>query len=500
MSHYPLVPHNEHVDSPINDEYDTRQAYIAGLEQQVIDLQQQQTASTARIAELEKQLETYRTTQGIATHTTRLSTLLAISAALLVTHEIEPILELVVQEAVTLFPHTSAALLFLFDPLAQRLTLRAASRATVEELTIVPSQGISSHAFFAPRAMLLRGIELDTAINELDAQHIAYLQHIPGLWPPCGALIAPLRTETERLGALTLYCSTSDHPFLPRDLPFIQALADLTAVAINENYQRAHAAALQRDLAQTQSMHAEAQARLNTAQVQLLQSAKLAAVGELAASVAHEINNPLYAARNSLYLIDQDLPSDALPRPFLEIAQSELGRITRIITRMRDFYRPTRAELAPTDVNTSLIETIELVQTHLRHSQITVETTLTSHLVPIIAHADQLRQVFLNLMLNACDAMPDGGTLHVTTQLLKQNPEQVPTIIIRIQDTGTGISSEHLSHLFEPFYTTKPQGTGLGLAISAHIITQHGGQISVESTVGIGTTFTIQLPIERNVS
>jgi two-component system NtrC family sensor kinase len=296
------------------------------------------------------------------------------------------------------------------------------------------------------------------------------------------------------MGALIIYDSAHDNPFCPHDLPFVQAMADLAAVAITEIHQRAQAAALRLDLAHIRSLHQEAQAQLNKAQAQLLQSAKLAAVGELAASVAHEINNPLYAARNSLYLVEQDLPADSPQQPFLEIAQNELGRIAGIITRMRDFYRPARVELETTNVNTLLIETLELVQTHLRHNRVTVLHTLDEHLPPITAHADQLRQVFLNMMLNACDAMPEGGTLHVLTHPLAESEDTTPSVMIRISDTGIGIPGEHTPHLFEPFYTTKPKGTGLGLAISAHIITQHAGQISVESQPGCGTTFIITLP------
>lgn len=297
------------------------------------------------------------------------------------------------------------------------------------------------------------------------------------------------------MGALVLYRSTPDMPYHGQDLPFVQALADLAAVAIAEIYQRARAVALQRALAQTQFLHKETKERLDTAQAQLLQSAKLAAVGELAASVAHEINNPLYAARNSLYLVEQDISRDAPGRQFLDIAQGELGRIARIITRMRDFYRPSRAELSLTNINSLLGDTIEFVQTYLRHSQIVVIAEFDPSLSQVMAQADQLRQVFLNLVINACDAMPNGGSLCITTHAMSATTDQHAAVVIRIADTGIGITPEHMPHLFEPFYTTKPQGTGLGLAITAHIVTQHGGQITVDSTVGIGTTFTITLPI-----
>jgi two-component system NtrC family sensor kinase len=452
-------------------------------------------ALKARIANLEAQAAAQRSLQ-LTLPSERLNTLLAVSAALLVTHDLEAIMHLIVQEAVRLFAGASGALLFLVDKESGELTLRAASGGPASLPTVQPGRGPAGRAFLAPRAMLLVGPELDLALGELDSAHSAGLEELLQPWPPVSALLAPLRIERQRMGALVLYGGTHAHLFIPRDLPFVQALADLAAVAIVETTQRERATSLQRDLAQTQSLHAETQARLDTAQAQLLQSAKLAAVGELAASVAHEINNPLYAARNSLYLVEQDLPASAPERQFLDIAQGELGRIARIITRMRDFYRPARAELEPTDINHVLLETIELVQTHLRHSQVSVTTDLAADLPPVIAHTDQIRQVFLNLMLNACDAMPNGGTLHISTR--PQNAQTAPSagVIIQIADTGIGISAEHRIHLFEPFYTTKPQGTGLGLAISAHIVTQHGGRIEVASEVGVGTTFTISLPLQ----
>jgi two-component system NtrC family sensor kinase len=423
----------------------------------------------------------------------RLSTILSISAALLISRDVDAIVQRVVHEAIGLFPGTMAAHLFLVDPETEVLTLRAAANGVERP----GYKGLAPFGILAPRAMLLVGPQLELALDEMaEADREALKDTLPA-YPPLSALIAPLRVESVRFGTIVLYGGISAHLYHPRDIPFVQALADLTAVAVDEVTQRARAAALQRDLAITQSLHAEAQARLNTAQAQLLQSAKLAAVGELSASVAHEINNPLYAARNSLYLVEQDLPPEAPQRAFLSIAQQELGRIARIITRMRDFYRPTRSELAPTSINGLLRETLELVQTHLRHGHIHASATYDPDLPPTVAHADQLRQVFLNIILNACDAMPRGGDLRITTQLLQTRPESPPTIGVYITDTGVGVPPEHRPHLFEPFYTTKAQGTGLGLAISAHIITQHGGRISLDSEIGHGTTFTILLPIAR---
>ncbi|MEI6775502.1 MAG: ATP-binding protein [Chloroflexales bacterium] len=456
---------------------------ITGLERRLAE-----TTAHAEIVEREAALQMSRAVDLGA----RLSAILSISAALLMSRDIDAIVHLVVREAVNLFPGTSAAHLFMVDSEQDSLVLRAANNPTVT--LNQPSEGLAGKAILSPRAMLLVGPQLDIALSDLSADQIAALRDTLGTWPPLSALLAPLRVETQRFGALVLYGGVNAHLYHPRDLPFVQALANLAAVAIDELSQRARAADLQRDLILTQSLHAEAQARLNAAQAQLLQSAKLAAVGELSASVAHEINNPLYAARNSLYLVEQDLAPDAPQRAFLTIAQQELGRIARIITRMRDFYRPARTELASTNINSLLRDTLELVQTHLRHGHINATADLSVEIPPIIAHADQLRQVFLNIILNACDAMPDGGDLRVKTRILHARNEAPITIGVDICDTGFGIPLEHRPHLFEPFYTTKAHGTGLGLAISAHIVTQHGGRILVESELHQGTTFSVLLP------
>ncbi|NJM08031.1 GAF domain-containing protein [Candidatus Gracilibacteria bacterium] len=454
----------------------------------------------ARLLVLEQQLA--RRDDLLATADARLNVITAACAALLISRDVDTIAHLVVREALQLLPGTNSALLYMIDQDGQQLQLIASSTPPItSSVSNRPvGSGPAGRAFLSPRAMLLNGPELELILDELspeqDAEMSAFLPH----WPPSTALIAPLRSATRRLGAILLCGGTNAHLYRPHDLPFVQVLADLTAIAIEEATERARSQSLQADLVRTRSLHAEAQARLDCRQAPAATSAKLAAVGELAASVAHEINNPLYAARNSLYLLEQDIATDAPLRPFLDIAQQELGRIARIITRMRDFYRPSRAELGPTDVNTLLRETIELVQTHLRHNNIQVVSQLSPELPLLNAQADQLRQVFLNIILNACDAMPNGGALTVDTRPVLASAENSATLQASIADTGVGIAPEHLHHLFEPFYTTKASGTGLGLAISAHIVTQHGGRIEVDSCVGQGSIFTILLPVESPIS
>ncbi|HZR98073.1 MAG TPA: ATP-binding protein [Chloroflexota bacterium] len=235
-----------------------------------------------------------------------------------------------------------------------------------------------------------------------------------------------------------------------------------------------------------------------TIEQQLFESEKLAAVGRLAASVAHEINNPLEAITNALYLVLSRTPEDDPNRRFLEIANRETARVSGIIRQMLGFYR-SKAAKAPTDVNQVLEETISLVERQLRQHRVVLRTELDRGLPLVPASADQLKQVFLNLILNAQEAMPEGGTLYVTTRLSRENDAEFLSghyVLVQVRDTGTGIPEDKLPHIFEPFYSTKGEtkGTGLGLWVSLGIVQNHDGQIKVRSRPGRGTTFTVALP------
>ncbi|MDE3112861.1 MAG: GAF domain-containing protein [Chloroflexota bacterium] len=231
----------------------------------------------------------------------------------------------------------------------------------------------------------------------------------------------------------------------------------------------------------------------------LFDSEKLAATGRLAASIAHELNNPLEAIQNSLYVLVEHMTGDDPDRPFLEIARKETGRMSRILREMLGFYRPA-LEMAPTDV-TALIEEAEaLLAKRLRDRKVTLEKRIDQHLPTIRASGDQLKQVLLNLFLNAADAMPDGGTVSVTTTLIGGARIGMPTgrsVQIQVRDTGMGIREEDLAHVFEPFFSTKGgRSSGLGLWVSSGIVQAHGGTLQVRSLYGRGTTFTIVLPVD----
>jgi signal transduction histidine kinase len=242
--------------------------------------------------------------------------------------------------------------------------------------------------------------------------------------------------------------------------------------------------------------------RLQESQAQLVQVEKMAALGRLVASIAHEINNPLQAVQGSLELAEEELQGDLRPDKltrYLRMANSEVERLATMVRRLRDFYRPAHERLQPTDVNAITQSVLELAGKQLQHSRVTVECEQAGSLPAIQANPDYLKQVFLNLVLNAIDAMGEqGGTLRVRTaldQMTGRDHQLLPAVRIEFSDTGEGIPPEILDHIFEPFVTTKKTGTGLGLSISYGLIEAHNGRITVTSQVGAGTTFTILLPV-----
>jgi two-component system NtrC family sensor kinase len=229
----------------------------------------------------------------------------------------------------------------------------------------------------------------------------------------------------------------------------------------------------------------------------LFESEKLAATGRLAASIAHEINNPLEAIKNALYLLTNKIsPSDPNAK-FLQIATKETDRVSRILRQMLGFYRPPKME--PTDINRLIEESEGLIEKHLRQNRVKLENDLDPTLPRVIVSADQIKQVLLNLMLNAQQAMPHGGTIYVSTRVSRGADLEFlmsDSVHIQILDTGKGIAEEHLPHIFEPFFSTKDEkGTGLGLWVSQGIVQTHGGSIKLRSREGRGTTFTVALPI-----
>jgi len=233
-------------------------------------------------------------------------------------------------------------------------------------------------------------------------------------------------------------------------------------------------------------------------QGQIAQSEKLAAIGQLAAGVMHEINNPLAtigACVDAVLGYMDDVPSESRLRmdEYLRIMDAEVERCKRIVNNLLDLSRPRGSAKRATDVNEVVEETLLLLKHHDRFKALVLERQLDRELPPVEASKDQLIQVFMALMLNAADAMDARGRLTVSTG---RNPTRTDELFISFADTGSGIAKADLQKIFEPFYTTKPQGrgTGLGLSICYTIVADHRGRIEADSTPGSGSTFTVFLP------
>jgi PAS domain S-box-containing protein len=224
---------------------------------------------------------------------------------------------------------------------------------------------------------------------------------------------------------------------------------------------------------------------------QLIQSEKMAAIGQLAAGIAHEIRNPLAIITNALYdlaeVVDRHDPE---VREDLRIAKEEMDRVQAIINSLLEFSRESRAEQEPVDVNDLIRKTLQLMGKYLQNNDVRVVTELPD-LDPCSANENALRQIFLNLITNAVQAMPHGGELRVRTSHAPAN-----RLRLEFSDTGVGIPEHQIKDIFNPFFTTKAsgQGTGLGLSVVHSVVRRYHGDIQVRSAPNVGTTFTIELP------
>jgi two-component system NtrC family sensor kinase len=247
----------------------------------------------------------------------------------------------------------------------------------------------------------------------------------------------------------------------------------------------------------TQTLEHRVQERtreLQQVQDQLIRAGKMAALGELAAGVAHEINNPLTGVLTFSSLMLKKVDENHPWKKDLENIVQQTTRCRNIVRGLLDFARQRKPDKKEWDINTLIDQTLTLVENQARFQNIKIIREFRKDIPMLFLDADQIQQVFMNIIINAADAMTgDGGTLTVKTDLNNGIAE------ISFMDTGRGISKEHFSKLFTPFFTTKEtgKGTGLGLAISYGIIQSHNGDIDVKSEMGKGSTFRIKLPIEK---
>jgi signal transduction histidine kinase len=229
--------------------------------------------------------------------------------------------------------------------------------------------------------------------------------------------------------------------------------------------------------------------RVEDSQQALLRVEKMAAAGRLTASIAHEVNNPLQSVQNCLHLAGHDSVSPEKRREYIELAKKELDRLMKTTQRMLDFYRPGAVRVEQVDLLELLDHVLSLTSQQMSQKSLTVTTNLPESLPLIYAVSSQIQQIFFNLILNALDAVPEGGELTISARAVENGVE------LMFQDNGPGIPEDRRENIFEPFFSTKEGGTGLGLTVSYNIVTAHGGTLDLIQGSGSGACFRLFLPM-----
>lgn len=239
---------------------------------------------------------------------------------------------------------------------------------------------------------------------------------------------------------------------------------------------------------------------LRTMSQQLWQAAKLATMGELAASVAHELNNPLATIGLHLESLVEEIPPPGPAPGRLAVLVQEVDRMAGLVANLLQFSRPSRQQISSLDVHEELDRTLDILLHLFRRNRVEVAREYSADLPMIHADRQQLRQIFLNLLMNAGDAMPEGGAVTLRTTAAVAGGK--PAVAIEIVDVGGGIAPENLARVLEPFFTTKPEGkgTGLGLAICRRLVNEHHGTLDLASEVNRGTTVRVVLPVANGAN
>jgi len=414
--------------------------------------------------------------------------LFEISQMLAGTVDLRKTLQQIADAANRLTKSSTRAILHLLD--ADRLCLEPVAISgdvppgTMMSLNFRPGEGVAGK-------VVATGEAINVADVTIDPRYVASQRprQVTGVLGPIdlpalrALLVAPVMTGGTILGTLSVQ-SPAPGAFNEDDSRLLTALGAQAALAIEK-------ARLYDDL-QTALQHEK------STRAQLVQAEKLAALGRIVASVAHELNNPLQAIQNALYLIQMEANLSEQGNQDLKTVLNETERMAGLIARLRETYRPATTEAyQPTSLNVLVNDVQHLLATHLRHSSITLtfKPDEALPLIPVIR--DQIKQVILNICLNAVEAMKDGGHTDIITEYhpLARN------VVLRIADNGPAIDPQILPLIFDPFVTTKAGegGTGLGLAITYDIIQRHMGRVEVDSIPGRGTTFNVILPMDAHL-
>ena len=364
--------------------------------------------------------------------------------------------------------------IYLVDPETRNLVVRHGSGYIGKEFVAnghqVPAgEGIVGHVAQTGQPFMTNNVD-----------EVLFYKRYPLLSQIRTELAVPIKVDEQVMGVLDIEQTEEHNPFTSNDLHLVIAIAEHLAVVL----QKANLySTLQTSLQQEKKMRS-----------QLLQSERLALVGRLLASVSHELNNPLQTIQYGLFVLKdgENLSSQAVQD--LEIMIAEAERMATLIERLRGTYRPVHPKEFQSIALNDLIEDVHaLIDLHLRHSEIAFEFAPEADLPNVFGLPDQIRQVMLNLFLNAIEVMKPGGRLTIETHFVPPQNE----VMFTVKDTGPGINSEIIPRIFDAFITTKETGTGLGLTITHDIIQQHHGRIEAENHPEGGAIFKIWLPVKE---
>lgn len=342
--------------------------------------------------------------------------------------------------------------------------------------------GITGHVFQTGESTVVNDVLLDSRYRAIKG------------WQAGSEMCVAIREGIRILGIIDVE-SSSRNAFTHNDFMALESLAGILASVITsaDQYQR-----LQVMITQLRSAQVELRTRMEaqrSAENQLIQAAKLAAVGEMAAGIAHELNNPLTSVTGFAELALDEIPKDTETYKDIEMVLREALRARSVVRRLLDFARQSESSRARASLN-EVVEDVVALSRHLIHtSGVELNLDLEVTLPWVIVDVNQMKQVLLNLVHNALQAMPHGGQMKVLTETVARNNRD--WVVVSVLDTGVGIAKMEQTRIFEPFYTTKGNqgGTGLGLSVTYGIVTDHGGQIEVESQPGLGSKFTVWLPL-----
>jgi signal transduction histidine kinase len=426
---------------------ESRETYIKALEKTIDILRQENVQYNQNNLAIRSSIDELVATQQLSNIiSTASEPELIVSALIELTRQVIPVLD---------------SNIFLFQAITNRL---------------LPLSSKSSARLQAEAEHQLEAGIVDWVIAEKKTVIIPDLEHMLAKSSSRNFVIVPLILRSQGIGVFIIHTEKPQQEFSNQDIQLLSVLANQAAVGV-ENWR-------------TYQQLLKANEELKASQAQMVQAAKLAAIGELAAGIAHEIKNPLQVLMLHLELVQAGRP---LPN-WIDMFSKQLKRLSDITLRLMNFSRNASEEVAtePIDLNKAIEDIVMMVQHEFEGNGIDIEQNLATDLPTVRGNANYLQQVFLNLLINARDAMPKGGIIRVASTLTGFH------VCVSFSDTGQGISKDLQEKIFKPFFSTKGEkGTGLGLAICSKIIAQHKGEIRVESEVGKGTTFTIFLPVWR---